>query len=133
MFVDGALYPLHLAVSADWKVHYFTADMARNAAFREEERRFLADMPGVLGARAMRALEHVREALGLEYAGVDFALSRDGAVLLFEANATMALVPPGPEEIWDYRRAPIEAVMQAAKRMLENHASKGTPPDLQGR
>ena len=122
VFIDGVLYPVHLAVSGDWKVHYFSADMARDAGFREEERRFLDDMPGVLGARAMRALEHIREALGLEYAGIDFALSPEGRVLLFEANATMALVPPGPAAMWDYRRAPIEAALQAAGRMLETRA-----------
>ena len=37
MFVDGVAYPLHLAISADWKVHYFTAGMADNASFREEK------------------------------------------------------------------------------------------------
>jgi Tfp pilus assembly protein PilF len=120
MFIDGVLYPLHLAVSADWKVHYFSADMARNAAFREEERRFLLDMPGALGARAMRALERVRAALGLEYGGIDFAVAPDGAVLLFEANATMALVPPAPGEIWDYRRAAIDTALNAARVMLES-------------
>jgi hypothetical protein len=122
MFIDGVLYPLHLAVSSDWKVHYFSADMARNAAFREEEQRFLRDMPGVLGPRAMRALERVRAALGVEYGGIDFALAPDGAVLLFEANATMALVPPAPGEIWDYRRPAIDTALQAARRMLESRA-----------
>ncbi len=53
MLIDGVCYPLHLAISADWKVHYFTAAMARNAAHREEERRFLDDMPAVLGDRAV--------------------------------------------------------------------------------
>jgi hypothetical protein len=38
---------------------------------------------------------------------------------LFEANATMVVFPPGPEPIWDYRRAAIEAALQAARRMLE--------------
>jgi len=122
MFIDGVLYPLHLAVSSDWKVHYFSADMARNAAFREEELRFLQDMPGVLGPRAMRALERVRTALGVEYGGIDFAVAPDGAVLLFEANATMALVPPAPAEIWDYRRPAIDTALQAARRMLESRA-----------
>jgi hypothetical protein len=119
MFIDGRLYPLHLAVSSDWKVHYFSADMARSEAFREEERRFLLDMPGVLGPRAMQALAHVAAALDLEYAGADFALSSDGSVLLFEANATMVVFPPGPEPVWDYRRAAIDAALQAARRMLE--------------
>jgi len=133
MFIDGVLYPLHLAVSSDWKVHYFSADMARNAAFREEERRFLHDMPGVLGSRAMRALERVRAALGVEYGGIDFALAPDGAVLLFEANATMALVPPAPGEIWDYRRPAIDTALQAARRMLESRAVIAGTGDAAGR
>jgi hypothetical protein len=133
MFIDGVLYPLHLAVSSDWKVHYFSADMARNAAFREEEQRFLLDMPAALGPRAMRALERVRAALGLEYGGIDFALAPDGALLLFEANATMALVPPAPGEIWDYRRAAIDKALQAARRLLESRAGIVASGDAAGR
>ena len=119
MLIDGRLYPLHLAISVDWKVHYFTADMARSEVFRAEERRFLADMPGVLGPRALRALERIAAALDLDYAGIDFALSPQGEVLMFEANATMVLVPPGPEPMWDYRRAPIATVIEAARRLLD--------------
>ena len=48
MIVGGRLYPLHLAISPDWKVHYFTAVMAGSAAFRAEEERFLADMARAL-------------------------------------------------------------------------------------
>jgi protein O-GlcNAc transferase len=55
MFIGGALYPLHLAISADWKVHYFTAAMEADPRFRAEERRFLDDMKAVLGDRAMAA------------------------------------------------------------------------------
>jgi tetratricopeptide (TPR) repeat protein len=122
MFIDGVAYPLHLAISADWKVHYFSADMARDAGHREEERRFLEDMPSVLGTRAMAALERIRGILGLEYGGIDFALSPDGSVLLFEANATMVVFPPNPDPIWDYRRGAIDLVLEAATRMLLRHA-----------
>ena len=41
MCIGGVLYPLHLAISANWKVHYLTADMATNPAHRAEEGRFL--------------------------------------------------------------------------------------------
>lgn len=122
MFIDGALYPLHLAISADWKVHYFTAAMATDAAYRDEERRFLDDMPGVLGARAMAALGGIRDALGLDYGGIDFALAPDGSVLLFEANATMVVIPPDDDPIWDYRRRAVAAVLDAARRMLARRA-----------
>ncbi|HEX4192380.1 MAG TPA: tetratricopeptide repeat protein [Stellaceae bacterium] len=124
MIIDGALYPLHLAISADWKVHYFTADMAANAAHREEERRFLTDMPSVIGTRAVAALNAIGKSLSLDYAGVDFGVSADGALLLFEANATMVINPPDPDPVWDYRRAPILAALDAAKRMLLTKAKR---------
>jgi len=123
MFIDGVLYPWHLAIAADWKVHYFTAAMAANPAHREEERRFLDDMPGVLGLRAMTALGAVGKTLGLDYGGVDFALTQDGSVLVFEANATMVINPPGPEPIWDYRRRAVADALAAATRLLLRRAN----------
>ena len=127
MFIDGALYPLHLAVSADWKVHYFTADMAANPACRAEERHFLEAMPEVLGPQALAALALIGQSLGLDYAGIDFGLAPDGKVLVFEANATMVVNPPDPNPIWDYRRLPIRRVLDAAQRMLLKRAGLSAP------
>jgi hypothetical protein len=105
-------------VAQQWKVHYFTADMAGDAANRAEDARFLADPGAVLGAPALAALERVRDAIGLEYVGIDFALDRAGRVVVFEANATMIVLPPGPDAIWDYRRAPVGRVIDAVRTML---------------
>jgi len=118
MLIDGEIYPLHLAISPDWKVHYFTAAMAENAAHRDEEKNFLENMEGVLGPRAMAALARIGRRLGLDYAGIDFGLDPTGSVLLFEANATMVINPPGPEPIWDYRRAAIARALAAVQHML---------------
>jgi Tfp pilus assembly protein PilF len=118
MIVDGALHPLHLAVARRWKVHYFSADMAACAAHRDEEARFLADMPGALGARAMAALRAVAARLRLDYAGIDFSLDAWGRVVLFEANATMVVPEPGAEAHWDYRRAAVGRIDAAIRRML---------------
>ncbi len=125
MFIDGVLYPLHLAISADWKIHYFSSAMAQNPLFREEERRFLEDMSAVLGAMAMRALRQICTTLDLEYAGIDFGLAPDGSILLFEANATMVVFPPSSDPMWDYRRRAIDNVLEAAPRMLLKHATTG--------
>jgi hypothetical protein len=127
MFIGGALYPLHLAISADWKVHYFTAAMEADPAFRAEEQRFLDDMPTVLGHRAMTALTAIQAALGLDYAGIDFALRPDGSLLLFEANATMAIIPPGADPIWDYRRRALTAAMAAARHLLPRKSPAREP------
>ncbi len=126
LMIDGALYPLHLAISSDWKVHYFTANMATDERLRQEEARFLADMAGVLGQRAMAALARIATVLGLDYAGIDFALREDGAVLLFECNANMAIVPPNADSLWDYRRPAISRAIEAAKRMIVARAVLST-------
>jgi Flp pilus assembly protein TadD len=126
MMVDGRLYPLHVAVSASWKVHYFSADMADRPEHRAEDEAFLTDMPRVLGPRAMRALERIREALGLDYGGIDFALDDQGAVVVFEANSTMVIPQPDQGERWMYRVAPVRRARDAVHRMLLE-ASRGTP------
>ena len=118
MFVGGAILPLHLAISANWKVHYFTAGMSENPEYRDEETRFLADMEGVLGPLAMSALAAIERALGLDYGGADFALTPDGRVLLFEANATMAIVPVPQGEIWDYRRQTVGRALDAVRSLM---------------
>ena len=119
MSLDGRLYPLHLAVSADWKVHYFTAAMAQSPAFRAEEAAFLeGDLAETLGRPAVDALARIGAVLGLDYAGMDFAIDGDGRVLLFEANATMVINPPEPDPMWDYRRAAVDRALAAAKALL---------------
>jgi len=123
MMIGGQLYPLHLAISNHWKIHYFTADMADSPAHRAEDAAFLADMPQVLGSRASAALAQIQSALALDYAGVDFGLSAEGDVLLFEANATMVVNPPEPGEIWDYRRPAVERILAAVRRMLQPRPS----------
>jgi len=122
MMIDGQLYPLHLAISRHWKIHYFSADMADNRENRAEDSRFLTDMPGVLGPKAMAALNSIQEALGLDYAGVDFGLSPDGDILLFEANATMIVQQPDEGEQWDYRRPAVARIHAAVQRMLLRRA-----------
>lgn len=118
MMIGGKLFPLHLAISENWKVHYFTSDMADKQDHRLEEARFLADMPTLLGERAMRALAGLEDALGLDYAGIDFGLDSDGNILLFEANATMVIAKPGHEPHWAYRHAAVERVLAAVAEML---------------
>jgi len=127
MMIDGELYPLHLAISDLWKVHYFTAAMAGHPAHQAEEAAFLSDMPKVLGQTAMTALHSIQAALGLDFGGVDFSIDKSGNVLLFEANPTMLVNPPDADAQWDYRRAAAERALEAARRMLIARSTKPAP------
>ncbi len=118
MMIAGRLYPLHLAISQNWKVHYFTSDMADKPDHRLEEAAFLGDMAAALGDKAIAALREIQDVLGLDYAGVDFALGPDGDLLLFEANATMVISSPNPDQRWAYRRAVIDTALDAVVAMI---------------
>lgn len=126
MIVDGELLPMHAAVASAWKVHYVTAQMD-DAANRAEDARFLADPTAVLGRDAVAALGRIRDLLALDYAGIDFSLDRAGRVVAFEANATMIVLPPGPDAMWDYRRAPVARVIDAVRSMLRGRRMGGAP------
>jgi tetratricopeptide (TPR) repeat protein len=89
IFVDRRAFPYHLAIGRRWMVHHQNADMAGDAARMADEMRFLHEPRAAIGARAMAAVEAIGRRLDLDYAGLDFTLTADGQVLVFEANATM--------------------------------------------
>jgi tetratricopeptide (TPR) repeat protein len=122
LFVDGRPLPVHLAISNEWKVHYFSADMTGRADHRAEEARYLADMRGVLGPQALAALEEIGRVLGLDYGGVDFGIDAAGKVVVFEANATMAVYLPAAGEEWAYRRPAYDAVIAAVRKLIADRA-----------
>jgi hypothetical protein len=126
--VDRVLYPLHAAVSNEWKVHYFSADMKSSAANRAEDAAFLADLPATVGPRALAALQAIVDALGLDYAGIDFGLDAAGNVLVFEANATMLIPPAGGDPRFAYRVPAVERLVRATQAMFYARAAVSAPP-----
>jgi phosphoserine aminotransferase len=128
MMINGELYPLHLAIANDWKVHYFSADMADKPEHRAEEEIFLRDMSSVLGQRGMHTLRLIQQRLGLDYAGIDFALGDNGEIVVFEANATMVVCPPERDPRWDYRRTAVARVDAAVRSMLLASAREADAP-----
>jgi len=125
LFIGGKLYPLHLAISPNWKVHYFSADMADRPDHRAEEAIFLSDMAAALGPKTIAALEQIATTLGLDYGGIDFGLDAAGNILLYEANATMAVFPPPEDEHFAYRRAPVDRVVAAMRQLVVDAGVRG--------
>ena len=86
MIVGRKLYPLHLAISRDWKVHYYKADMAQSADNRAKEAPFLQDMASAVGERGMTALQRIADTLQLDYGGIDFAVECAGRHPVFRGQ-----------------------------------------------
>jgi tetratricopeptide (TPR) repeat protein len=124
IFIDRVPHPYHLAISQDWLVHYFSADMAADEAKRAEEALFLEQPERCLGAPAWGVLKSIGQRLDLDYGGVDFALLADGSVLLFEANATMLAHLADDPVLFAYKHRALPALFEAFHRMVDRAAQR---------
>lgn len=119
-FVDGELYPVHLFVSEDWYVRGHEEArrlMLENSWMVEAKQAFLADPLGYLGEAAHRALLSIKDAIGLDYFGVDFAKLDDGRILVFEANAVMNHHYHFIDD-FPFQKAYLDAVTEALNELL---------------
>jgi hypothetical protein len=123
VFVGGRPFAYHLAISDHWLVHYDTAGMEGSAERRAEEARFLADPAAVLGERGLAAMTSLGQTLELDYCGADFALSPDGRILVFEANATMLAHYEDRDGPFAYKNAYVAAIADAFQALLQGRAS----------
>ena len=119
VFIGGEPHAYHLAISPNWMVHYFSADMLAHDWKLEEDRRFTEDPAGVLGEEKMAAIRAIGGRLMLDYAGIDFTLLPDGRILVFEANATMLVHGERGKGPLAFRNAAIQRMAEAFERMLQ--------------
>ncbi len=122
MAIGGELYPAHMAVSNHWNVHYFSAQMGLRE--QAEESRYLDDMRGSLGSAAFEALRRVAGTLALEYAGIDFGVTPNGRIVVFEANAAMTIFMPEARPETEYRRRAAARIFEAAQRLVIRKAGR---------
>ncbi len=120
IYIGGAPYPYHLAISRHWLVHYFSADMESHAWKLAEEAAFLNDWRTTIGPRAAAAITAIGARLGLDYCGIDFTLLPDGRVLVFEANATMLVHPEPDDGVLAFKNPAVVRILDAMRgRLLE--------------
>ena len=123
IFVAGRPYPYHWAVGDQWRVRCDTSGTAGEPARQAEERHFLADPKGFVGARAWAAIARIGERLGLDYCGLDFSLLPDGRVLVFEADATMPTHLEDATSPLAYRNPAVQRIIAAFQTRLAAMAS----------
>jgi glutathione synthase/RimK-type ligase-like ATP-grasp enzyme len=118
MFVEGTPYACHLAISPRWMIHYYNAAMAENQWMRDEEARFIANFGSVFSCKLADALREIAAAIPLDYFGIDCAITRDGRLLLFEADAAMLVHGTDPPDLYPYKRAGFERIQSAFNSAL---------------
>lgn len=120
IFIEDEVLPYHLAIGDEWKLHHDNTDMENHAWMQREEEAFLTDPSTVFTPANFAALRAIRRALDLDYSGIDCALTPEGEVLVFEANASMLV--HDHNERFPYKGPAVARIKQAFDAMLRRRA-----------
>ena len=124
VLVDGRPYACHMAIADEWKVWYLNADMALSVPHRLEEALFMQHFDTTFAARHATALEEMGERIGLDYVAIDCAETKDGALLIFEADNTAIVHDMDPPSVYPYKSAQMRKIFQAVQAMLYRRAGR---------
>ena len=123
--IEGRPFICHMAISPRWMVHYLNADMLENAVNRAEEAQFMADFDQGFARRHAAAFEQLHQRIGLDYFAIDCAETRDGRLLLFEADVAMIVHAMDPPALFAYKQPQMRKVFDAFQAMLRRRAGAG--------
>jgi hypothetical protein len=116
--IDGKAFACHLAISGHWIVHYVSADMQGSAARRAEEADFMTGFDAGFGRRHRQALQAIAARLGLDYVVLDCAETRDGQLLLFEADNRGWVHATDPADLFPYKLPVMQEAFNAWRTLL---------------
>lgn len=123
IYANDEVLPYHLAIGNGWKVHHYTTDMDKHVWMQEEEETFLRTPWSVFSPANLATLQAIRQAIGLDYFGIDCAIDRNGDVVAFEVNASMLVHDDNAQ--FPYKNPYVTVIKRAFDAMLEKAADKG--------
>jgi hypothetical protein len=103
VFVAGRPQLCHMAISERWMVHYLNAGMDESPAKRAEEAAMFATFDAGFATRHAAALSAIHARLPLDYFGIDCAETKDGRLLVFEADVALIVHNIDPPELYPYK------------------------------
>ena len=127
-FVDREPFLCHMAVSRHWMVHYLNAGMSESAEKRAMEETAMANFRSGFARGHAAAFEALHERLGFDYYSIDCAETRDGRLLVFEADTAAIIHMMDPPELFPYKPTQMQRVFQAFGAMLHRNVARQSAP-----
>jgi hypothetical protein len=122
--IDGKAFACHMAIADEWKVWYLNGDMAASIPNRIEEAAFMQFFDGEFASRHRGALTAMARAIGLDYFIVDCAETREGDLLIFEADNAAIVHDMDPPSVYPYKSAQMQKIFSAFVEMLCRRSRK---------
>lgn len=117
--IGGKPFACHMAVSSNWMVHYVNAGMYEDADKRAEEARFMANFDD-FAQRHRAALTAIHQRMKLDYFCIDCAETKDGKLLVFEADHVMVVHAMDEEYLFPYKQVHMMKVQSGFHDFLLN-------------
>jgi len=121
-FIDCEPFLCHLAISSNWMVHYLNAGMTGSAEKRAEEANAMAQFDRGFARRHAAAFEMLHQRLGFDYYSIDCAETRDGRLLVFEADPAAIVHLMDPPDMFPYKQPQMHKVFAAFEAMLRGRS-----------
>jgi len=122
VFIDGRPYACHMAVADRWDIWYLNAGMSASASKRLEEETFMRTFDIDFARRHQTALAGLARRIGLDYFTVDCAETKNGSLLIFEADNTAIVHDMDSPEVFPYKPPQMRKVFDAFAAMLDGRA-----------
>jgi glutathione synthase/RimK-type ligase-like ATP-grasp enzyme len=122
VFIDGRPYACHMAIADRWDIWYLNAGMSVSASKRLEEQTFMQTFDIAFARRHATALAGIADRIGLDYFTIDCAETKNGSLLIFEADNTAIVHDMDPPEIFPYKAPQMRKVFDAFASMLDRRA-----------
>jgi hypothetical protein len=126
-FIDRQPFLCHMAVSSHWMVHYLNAGMEESDAKRAEEAHAMAKFDTDFVRRHVDTFDALHEHLGFDFYSIDCAETRDGRLLLFEADTAAIIHAMDPPDLFPYKPPQMQRVFAAFEARLHRHGSVRQP------
>ena len=118
--IDGEPVIRHHIPSPEWIVNMSRRKLLveKRPDLMEREARVVNDPLTFLGEAGLRTIRAIHRAIGLDYFGIDCTVLGDGRLMVFEANASMNMLPL-PEKPPDYSVNALRRITSRITRMLQ--------------
>jgi hypothetical protein len=124
VLVDGEPHACHLAIADRWDIWYLNAGMSASASKRAEEETFMRTFDSDFSERHRAALAALAGRVGLDYFTIDCAETKQGSLLIFEADNTAIVHDMDPPDIFPYKVPQMQKVFAAFAAMLHRRAGR---------
>jgi hypothetical protein len=114
-----------MAIADRWDIWYLNAGMSASASKRLEEQTFMRTFDMAFARRHATALAGIADRIGLDYFTIDCAETRNGSLLIFEADNTAIVHDMDPPDIFPYKAPQMRKVFDAFAAMLDRRARHG--------